>query len=74
MIALSETHAAQYFDLTRAAGRVLTILLLVTLAGVASVHAGYFKDGLSFWQNAVQTSPHSPLARAMLGGIYRGQG
>lgn len=34
------------------------------------VHARNFKDRLSFWQNAVQCSPHAAVARGNLGAMY----
>ncbi|MBI4395852.1 MAG: tetratricopeptide repeat protein, partial [Elusimicrobia bacterium] len=47
----------------RSAGAVV----LVLFAGLSFVHSKHFKDRLSFWKNAADTSPHSAFARNNLG-------
>lgn len=51
-------------------GSGLAGLALVALAVGAFVHSRNFADRLSFWKNAVETSPHSPMAHRNLGAIY----
>jgi hypothetical protein len=45
-------------------------LVLGALAVGAFVHSRHFADRLSFWKNAAQTSPHSPMAHRNLGAMY----
>lgn len=47
------------------AGSVVLIFSTLTI-----VHSRNFKDKLSFWGNAVKTSPHHPLAHRNLGAMY----
>ncbi|MBP6993949.1 tetratricopeptide repeat protein [Candidatus Woesebacteria bacterium] len=47
----------------------LTIIILV-FTFLTLVHASNFSNKLSFWKNAAETSPHSPLAQRNLGAMY----
>ncbi|MFA4844505.1 MAG: tetratricopeptide repeat protein [Candidatus Margulisiibacteriota bacterium] len=44
--------------------------IIILFSGLNIVHSDIFKDPLSFWRNAVKTSPHHPLARRNLGAMY----
>lgn len=68
-----ETDPARKMELERGLLRWAALLALAIFSILAFVHAGHFRNNISFWENAVQTSPHSPLAHAMLGEIYRNQ-
>jgi len=46
------------------------LILLVFFSALTLWHSRDFRDPLTFWQSAVQTSPHSPLAQKNLGVMY----
>lgn len=46
------------------------IAIVGLFAAITFLHSGNFKDRLSFWENAAQKSPHSPLAHRNLGAMY----
>jgi hypothetical protein len=46
------------------------IILLVFFSTLTLWHSRDFRDPLTFWQAAVRTSPHSPLAQKNLGAMY----
>jgi tetratricopeptide (TPR) repeat protein len=45
----------------------LAVVILLLFAGLSFRHSSAFADDLSFWHNASRTSPHSYLARSILG-------
>lgn len=47
----------------------ITIITLIFFF-LTLVHASNFSNKLSFWKNAAETSPHSPLAQRNLGAMY----
>ncbi len=49
---------------------IISGLVLVLLAGLTINHCFNFKGRLSFWKNAAENSPHSPLAHRNLGAMY----
>jgi len=48
-----------------AGGAIIGILMMINF-----FHLPVFKDGMSFWKNAVATSPSHPLAHKNLGSMY----
>ena len=46
------------------------ILILIILSAITVIHSQDFKDKYAFWNSAVLTSPHSPLAHKNLGLMY----
>lgn len=46
------------------------IVLIGALASLTFIHSQKFKNGITFWQSAVATSPNLPLAHRNLGVIY----
>lgn len=43
---------------------VIACLAIITILSAVNIrHSGNFMDRLSFWENAVATSPHSPITR-----------
>lgn len=48
----------------------LLTAVIVIFALLAGRHAGNFSDRLSFWRQAVASSPHAPLAQRNLGAMY----
>jgi protein O-mannosyl-transferase len=70
IIMLLETGLIRDLDLKRKG--VLAILAgsLILFAGLNYSHTKNFSDRISFWENAVKTSPHSPLAHRNLGAMY----
>jgi tetratricopeptide (TPR) repeat protein len=54
--------------------RILVIsLLILTFSTITIIRNTYYKDGLSFWKNAVDTSPNNAPAFNNLGGMYYAQ-
>lgn len=51
-------------------GFIFICFIVVLFSWVSFEHIGVFKDRMSFWQSAVKTSPHSPLAHRNLGAMY----
>ncbi len=49
-------------------------VLIILLANITFRHSDQFKDRFTFWGNAVETSPHSPLAHRNLGAMYHLEG
>jgi len=44
--------------------------LIVTFSVLTIIHSSNFSNPINFWQNAVNTSPHHPLAQKNLGAMY----
>ncbi|MFH1429119.1 MAG: tetratricopeptide repeat protein [Candidatus Margulisiibacteriota bacterium] len=49
---------------------ILSIITIAVFSGLTIYHNDNFKDQVHFWKNAVDTSPHSPLAHRNLGAMY----
>lgn len=47
-----------------------SLIIIILFSALTFGHSGIFKDRLSFWENAAQSSPHHPLARRNLGAMY----
>jgi len=50
--------------------RIVIILIILLFSIINIVHSCHFFNRLSFWQAAVKSSPHSPLAHRNLGAMY----
>ncbi len=50
--------------------QIAGLLILLILAGITIKHSQNFKNRLTFWESAVETSPHSSLAQKNLGAMY----
>ncbi|MBP9853426.1 MAG: tetratricopeptide repeat protein [Candidatus Omnitrophica bacterium] len=46
------------------------VVIIIFLSSLTWANAQNYKDRYAFWNNAVQTSPHSPLAHRNLGAMY----
>jgi tetratricopeptide (TPR) repeat protein len=55
---------------SRRSVRVVTVIILLGLAGLSYQQSRYYSDRLTFWQRAVHDSPHSALAEKNLGLMY----
>lgn len=69
-IILSQIDFVKNFDFSskntlKIFGALVAIFLLINY-----IHTWVFRDKLSFWQSAVATSPHHPLAHKNLGAMY----
>jgi hypothetical protein len=70
-IVLLETDFVKALNLIKGPARLIAgCVLLMALSGIAFFYSGNYKDRMSFWQSAVKTSPHSPLAHRNLGAMY----
>ena len=70
LIILGEVNFIKNLNFKKITVKILTVLLLIFLAALTYNHLGDFKDKISFWQSAVRTAPHSPLAHRNLGAMY----
>jgi hypothetical protein len=73
LIILSEIDWLKNLDWQSKRVWVITTILLILLASMTYRNSLNFKDPLSFWQRAVEDSPHSSLAHSNLGSIYSEQ-
>jgi len=48
----------------------LFVLVIISFSAINFFHSRVFADRISFWQNAADNSPHSPLAHRNLGAMY----
>lgn len=46
------------------------LIILMIFSSISFWHSRSFKDPLTFWQAAIKTSPHSPMANRNLGAMY----
>ncbi|MBN2000737.1 tetratricopeptide repeat protein [candidate division KSB1 bacterium] len=51
--------------------KVLTVTVLAVLAVLAFIHTANFSNRITFWENAVRTSPNHPLSHRNLGAMYQ---
>ncbi|MFC1477941.1 tetratricopeptide repeat protein [Candidatus Margulisiibacteriota bacterium] len=49
---------------------IMALLILIIFSVLTFIHTDVFRDRLSFWQSAVRTAPHLPLAHFNLGVKY----
>jgi protein O-mannosyl-transferase len=50
------------------------VAVLVLFAGLATAHAGVFRDRYAYWSNATQGTPYAALAHVNLGQLYEADG
>lgn len=68
-IIILETDLIKNLDFNKKSVKIIAIFILFILSLVNVIHCRSFKDRLTFWQNAVKTSPHHPLAHRNLGAM-----
>jgi tetratricopeptide (TPR) repeat protein len=68
-IILSEVGFIKKFSLSKRAGILVFGTLIFVLIVVNFIHTSVFRDKLIFWQSAVSSSPHHPLAHKNLGAM-----
>ncbi len=69
-IVLSEIDFVKDLNLNNKLVKTLVVAIVLLLSTTTLVYTGNFKDKISFWTNAVATSPHHPLAHRNLGAMY----
>jgi tetratricopeptide (TPR) repeat protein len=74
LLVLAEIDVVKNWDFTNRPKRWLAGLIIVVLLAATWWHSAKFSDRLTFWQSAVASSPHSPLAQRNLGVMYYFQG
>ncbi|MBI4726426.1 tetratricopeptide repeat protein [candidate division TA06 bacterium] len=67
LLMVSQAEAVFHF---RKTFLTMSAVLFILFSAFAVLHSRDFKDPLSFWQNAVKTSPHCTLAHRSLGMMY----
>ena len=70
LILLFETDILKAIIKQRRAAVILTLGVISLFSMITFQYSNKFKDGLTFWESAVETSPHLPLAHRNLGAIY----
>lgn len=70
IVLLLEIDFIKNLDFRKKSNLTAIILLLLSLSLINFNHSKNFRDRLSFWKNAAQNSPHSPLAHRNLGAMY----
>ena len=69
-IFLLETDLLKKLNFKRVYHLILLGLVLITLCVLTVRHSRNFSNRSAFWQNAVENSPHYPLANRNLGAMY----
>lgn len=70
LIVLAEIEWFKKLDFNKRGTKILATSLLIVLVILTWRHTLSFKDRNTFWQAAVKSSPHSPLAQRNLGVMY----
>lgn len=67
---LSEVKFIKKFSFSNKAGVLVFGILISFFIVINFIHTWVFRDRLAFWQSAVSSSPHHPLAHKNLGAMY----
>ncbi len=70
LIVIAETDYFKNLDFSHRKTKVIGASLIFILMLITVFHSSIFSDRLNFWQGAVKSSPHSPLAQKNLGAMY----
>ena len=74
LIILAEIDFIKNLNFNRRRVQLISLFVLLILSGITFYHSKNFSDQITFWQAAVKTSPHSPLAQKNLGAMYYFEG
>jgi hypothetical protein len=74
IICAQELFIATWFDTRRYVVRVMMISILIVFCFFTLIHSHHYHNHYAFWENAVKTSPNSPLAHRNLGAMYYMEG
>ena len=74
IIVLLETDLIKKMDIKKATAVAFTALVIIIFSAITFTHSQSFADQYVFWDNAVKSSPHSPLAHINLGFNYYSKG
>ena len=69
LILLMETDAVKNADFGRGLGRLTAVIVLLGLSLISLNYSGNYRDRLTFWKDAADNSPHSPLAHRNFGAM-----
>ena len=69
-IFLMETDAVKKFNYKKNSSLFIACAILIILSSITIAHSRVFVDRITFWKNAVENSPHYPLAHRNLGAMY----
>ncbi len=70
MIILMEIGFKEVFKLKEKSFFILTSLVVILLSSITFIHSKNFKNRISFWENAVKTSPTHAFNYNNLGAMY----
>ncbi len=73
-ILFMETDIMKRYSLKDYRALIISALIVIFFAAASYKHSENFKDRMSFWKNAVSTSPHSSFAHMALGAAYHSAG
>jgi len=70
LLILAEIDWIKNLDFTKKKVKIISIIILIIFSVLTWQHSQKFSNRLTFWQTAVNNSPHSPLAERNLGAMY----
>lgn len=70
IILLMETDLVRNNIDIKKKGLVVGVLIIISFSAMTFIHSGDFKNRMNFWESAVRTSSHHPLAHRNLGAMY----
>jgi hypothetical protein len=70
LLMMAQIRILAQADLTKKSWKVGFAGLILSLGVYSFVFSGHFRDHFSFWEQAVHSSPHSPLAQRNLGAMF----
>lgn len=73
-IVVGEIDYVRAFDIRRTGFITIALVVIIIFATSTFSHSQDYKDKISFWQNAVETSPHAAIAHVNMGAVYNDQG
>lgn len=69
-IAVCGFSGARSFSWAKKRHFLLALMIIVLFSSISFFHIASFSNRLTFWESAVESSPHSPLAQKNLGAMY----
>lgn len=74
MMILLETDAMKNFNIRKRSGLFFAGVIILAFSAITFRHIDNLKDRISFWENAVKTSPHSYFAHLAMASTYHDMG
>lgn len=74
LIFIAELDLIKNLDFKKRSVQIIVFFILLFFSVLTIYQSAAFSDRLTFWQTAVNNSPHSPLAQKNLGAMYYFEG